>query len=113
MADPAQLALLNPFCDGVSTAIEGGFTYLLLAALRLPPGISPAAVDALLRLGARGDGYPNRLYLSQRVVGAKISLNWNAADVRILERNWFAYSWKAPPELGIDGILLEHLKALR
>jgi hypothetical protein len=68
----------------------------------------------MLRVGDRGDGYATRLYVSQRVVGAsKIALNWNVNDERILEQNWFAYSWKASADLPLEEILLEHLKALR
>ena len=78
----------------------------------MPTGASPAFVDALLRLGDRGDGYVTRLLLSERAVGAsKIALNWNAENIRMVERNWQGYSWKAPIELPLEEILREHLKA--
>lgn len=110
----AQLERLRAHCAAISQASEGAVTFLLLQGLRLPTGASPSAVDALLRLGDRGDGYSTRLFLAERVVGAsKISLNWNVQDLRILERNWHAFSWKAPIELSLEEILLEHLKALR
>jgi hypothetical protein len=112
--DQGQIDKLKAYCEGVSSAVVGTITYLVLKALRLPPGASQATVDAMLRLGDSGDSYPTRLYLSQRVVGAsKIALNWNVVDQRILEQNWSAYSWKAAADLPLEEILLEHLKAVR
>lgn len=109
-----QIDALRAQCKAISRAEEGAVTFLLLQGLRLPAGASPPSVDALLRLGDRGDGYATRLFLSERVVGAsKVALNWNAQDTRILERNWQAFSWKAPLELSLEEILLEHLKALQ
>lgn len=112
--DLVQVEKLKAYCESVSSAVEGSITFLLLKALRLPAGASAATVDALIRLGDSGDGYATRLYLSQRVVGpSKIALNWNSNDQRILEQNWFAYSWKAAADLPLEEILLEHMKALR
>lgn len=110
--DQAQVDRLKTYCEGVSSAVVGSVTYLVLKALRLPASAGVATVDAMIRLGDTGDGYATRLFLSQRVA-SKIALNWNANDQRILERNWFAYSWKAAADLSLEEILLEHLKALQ
>lgn len=110
----AQIDCLKAHCEGVARSVEGGVPCLLLRGLGLPTGASPPVVDALLRLGDRGDGYATRLFLSERAIGtSKIALNWNAQNIRILERNWQGYSWKAPIELSLEEILLEHLKAFR
>lgn len=109
-----QIKRLKAHCEGVAHAVEGGVQLLVLRGLRLPSGASPPVVDALLRLGDRGDGYATRLFLSERAIGAsKIALNWNAQNIRMIERNWHGYSWKAHIELPLEEILLEHLKAFR
>ncbi len=109
---------LNKCCaGGVEEHVELGISYILLPALRLPAGCAPNPVDALICLGHR-DGYPTRLFFSGRVerpprVAGEAALNWNASDVVILERKWFAYSWK---DVTYDGrpleVLLDHMKAL-
>jgi len=109
-----QVQRLKEHCESVCRSAEGGITFLLLEALRVPAGATPSTVDALLRLGDSGDGYATRLFLAEKVTGpSKIAVNWNALGVRILERNWYAYSWKVPIEIDLDEILREHLKALR
>src|SRR5207253_6789258 len=90
---------------------EAGIDYVFLPALRLPGGCNPAVVDCLLALGAR-DGYENRLFFAQAVM-APHSLNWNSQNIRILERNWFAYSWRVPSGLRPISVLIGHLQALR
>ena len=40
-------------------------------------------------------------------------LNWNADGVRLLERNWYAYSWKVNPNLRLAQMIAAHLKGLR
>lgn len=107
-----DLALLKARCTKLSRAVEGGLTYYLLAGLELPAGCTPSRVDALLCMGER-DGYPTRLFLERQVQGASgIALNWNANGVRILERNWVAYSWKVPISERLNAVLDEHLKVL-
>jgi hypothetical protein len=112
MSIDEDIARLKRTCDRLSTASEAGCVYYLLEGLQLPQGCSPSKLDALLCIGAR-DGYQTRLYLSERVeTAAKIKLNWNANGVRIMERNWCAFSWNVPAALGPASVLDEHLKAL-
>lgn len=73
---------------------EGGQTFLLLPNHRLPDGCSPTHVDLLLCPEPR-EGYSSRLYFSQPVT-SKTPRNWNGQNVRIGERNWFAFSWRGP-----------------
>ena len=108
-----QIEAIKVHCAGVASCLQGTIEYLLLTALRLP-ACKPEVVDALLCLGDRGEGYATRLYLAERVVPRKvITLNWNANGVRILERNWHAFSWKVPLGLSPEETLLEHMKPLR
>lgn len=106
-----QIERLKERCDKVLAGCEGGQTYLILQGLRLPEGCSPTVADALLCPGPR-DGYNSRLFFASQIVG-KATLNWNGQNVRILERNWFAYSWKTTVELTLDQMLDDHLAPLR
>jgi hypothetical protein len=108
-----QLAALKRYCDAVSACAQASIEFLLLSRLGLPT-CTPEIVDALLCFGDRGEGYATRLYFAERVTPKKpFKLNWNANGVRILERNWHAYSWKVPLGLSPEETLLEHLKPLR
>jgi hypothetical protein len=94
-----QVAELRRLCPGLKRAAEADCPFYLLPGLSLRDGCSPSSVDALLCPVPR-DGYPFRLFFAERIATTKQPpLNWNAAGVRILERNWFAFSWK------IDGNL--------
>ncbi len=106
-----HLQELRSLCPDTKTTSEGGVDYVLLPALKLPDGCSPAAVDCLLCLGAR-DGYPNRLLFAQ-VVNGPGARNWNGQNIRVAERNWFAYSWRVPGGLRPIETLIGHLQALR
>lgn len=91
---------------------EAGVTYILIPGLRLPEGCTPEHLDALLCPQGR-DGYPSRLFLEKRV-SCRNARNWNATDVRILERNWFAVSWRVnTPNLRLAQLLAAHLEAFR
>lgn len=103
---------LKLHCGCLSLLEEGGVSYLCLQRLRLPGGCTPPVCDGLLCPTER-DGYPSRLFFSVRVNGAK-DLNWNALEVRIGGRLWFAYSWKVEqPDLTLPQLLLHHLHGLQ
>jgi hypothetical protein len=95
---------------------EGGFTYVFLPNLILPDGCKPASIDALLCPMDR-DGYNSRLFLASEIAPVKVvtkaDLNWNAKSIRILERNWFAISWRTVPGLRLSQMIAMHLTALR
>jgi len=102
---------LRSLCPNAKQVTEGGIDYVLLPALKLPAGCNPGVVDCLLSLGAR-DGYDNRLFFAQ-VVASPQARNWNGQNIRILEQNWFAYSWRVPGGLRPIETLIAHLQALR
>ncbi|HXU21055.1 MAG TPA: hypothetical protein VN788_10775 [Verrucomicrobiae bacterium] len=113
MISEKELVELHPLCDGdlARECPEFDHTYILLPKMGLPAGCRPVRVDALLCLTGR-DGYPTRLYFAERVA-CKAQLNWNAQDVRILERTWFAYSWTGVARGRPIEVLAQHLKALK
>ena len=111
MATEGELRELDPLCAGAKEYGEFGLTYILLPELRIPNGCSPASVDALLCLSQR-DGYPTRLFFAQPIA-SKNGLNWNAQNVAILQRTWFAYSWNYVASGRPIEVLAQHLRALR
>lgn len=107
-----QIEELKKTFGEVSYCEEGGYGYFLIPSLHLPDGCEPPQVDALLCPMQR-DGYPSRLFFSQEI-NPPVKRNWNASNVRILERNWWAFSWKdVPSELRLIQIVLAHLRGLR
>lgn len=108
---PDQIEELKALADGVSAGEEGGFAYLLLPSLQLPTGCSPEKIDALLCPMPR-DGYPSRLFFASQITSSE-QRNWNATGVRILKRNWYAFSWTVPIGLRLAQLVGAHLKGLR
>ena len=107
-----QLKELKELFPGVSQYEEGGCIYFLIPKFILPDGCKPQQVDLLLCPCPR-DGYPSRLFFSERV-NSKVPRNWNSAGVRIIEKNWNAYSWKiAGTNLRLTQILSSHIGALQ
>jgi hypothetical protein len=113
MTNDQLLAELNLICAGAKEMAECGSAYIFLPALKLPDGCIPKQVDGLLRLSSTNTDYPTRLFFSQ-IVSSSSALNWNATNVVILQRNWFAYSWKDVTNEGRPiEIVAQHLRALR
>jgi hypothetical protein len=106
-----ELDELLQICPDLQEADEAGVTYYLLPQLTMPAAVTPARVDALLCPTPR-DNYPSRLYLGQQVSGGSKPLNWNG-QVRVLERNWYAVSWRTPSGLRLAQIVAIHLEAFR
>ena len=88
---------------------EAGITYFMIPAINLPDTCSPRVVDVLLCPTQR-DGYPSRLFFSEKVV-SKTNRNWNT-DAVILARQWHAFSWKLTVNDTLLKMVLGHLQAL-
>jgi len=108
--DENQIAELKKITPNLSIAQEGGYDFILIENLQLPEGCQPAVVDALLCPTPR-EGYESRLFFPAQITGCP-ARNWNG-NIRVLERNWYAMSWKVLSGLRLYEILLVHLKALR
>jgi hypothetical protein len=106
-----QVAELKQLCPDVQECEEGGCTYVLIRGLKLPVGCSPSVTDTLLCPTPR-DGYKFRLYFAVRVESS-VQLNWNANQVRILEMNWYAYSWTVAPEPRLIQMVAAYLRHLK
>jgi hypothetical protein len=108
-----EVAELKALFPGIARYDEGGITYFLIPHLQLPPQCEPKTVDALFCPMNRGDGYTSRLFFSSRV-RSPVERNWNGQDVRIIERNWFTYSWKiGESKLRLAQMISAHLRALQ
>jgi hypothetical protein len=109
MPSAEALIEMQTICPGAAAMSEAGLEYIFLPGLKLPPGRTPAACDALLCLSGR-EGYTTRLFLSVQL--SDRGSNWNT--FRILDRVWYSWSWNHVPASGRPmQILAEHLSALR
>jgi len=106
-----QINELKRLFGQVSSCDESGYTYFLLPDLPLPEGCRPEKVDVLLCPTQR-DGYNSRLFFAERIQSQK-SQNWNVNGIRIIERNWYAFSWKTPNDLRLTTMIAMHLKGLQ
>jgi len=107
-----QMAELKTLCPAAALCLEGDKTLFLLPSLALPNGCVPGEVDGLL-WPYELDGYPSRLFLSAQVSKLGEPRNWNT-NRRILDRNWFAFSWHLHrSDLRLAQMLAEHLRGLR
>jgi hypothetical protein len=105
-----QITELKSVFPNALAAKEGGITYVLLPGARLPPGCVPDTMDLLL-CPAERDGYPSRLFFAAQVQ-SPTGRNWNG-NIRVLERNWRAFSWKIQTGLRLLQMLQAHIAALR
>ena len=87
-----EIEELKRYCTKLSLLTEVGVSFLFMEGLRLPAGCEPSVCDGLL-CPVPKDGYPSRLYLSTQVT-SPYTRNWNVNNVRIVGKNWFAFSWK-------------------
>lgn len=110
-----QVDELKRLFGEVQSAEEGQATFFLFPSLQLPDGCTPERARALLCPSPR-DGYTSRLFFAQKitVANATQALNWNSNNQRILEENWFAYSWKiSRSDLRLAQMVADHLSALK
>ena len=105
-----QIDELRLLCESIDTATEGGVAYLLLRGLRRSGGDDPAVLDVLLCPTPR-DGYPWRLFFTERLA-TRTPQNWNGS-IRILERDWHAFSRKSPTGLRLAQMVAMQLMWLQ
>lgn len=104
-----QIDELRQFCPDLSVASEGGREYILLQNLKLPEGCKPKFVDALLYPFPEGS-YFSKLYFAEKVLKEGSAPNWHV-QVRVLERNWVAFSWLSHPSLRLIQMIDIHFDA--
>jgi hypothetical protein len=104
-----NIGALKTFSSEASTFTEAGLRYIHLPKFGLPSGCTPSEVDALLCMDAR-DGYPTRLFFSERIATAVRTLNWHMT-VTVAGTLWHAFSWTGVPSSDPVEVLLGHLNA--
>ena len=111
-----QIEELKLMFPGVAQSDEGGVSFFFLPNVTLPEGCEPASTDLLLCPTPR-DGYNSRLFFGARIEPKKVEgkqpLNWHVSNLRIIEKNWHAYSWRSPAGLRLAQIVTIHLRALQ
>jgi len=110
--DP-EIDPIAAMCTGVvERRTEGTDAFIMMEGLRINVRGTVHQRDALLCLNPR-DGYPTKLYLSERVPhGGKHAPNWNASLYYILGRKWHSWSWRdVPAKQPSASILADHLEA--
>lgn len=105
-----QLEKLKAAYPGAKLATEAGLTYILLPNVSVEAAEGTKTLDLLFCPEGR-DGYTSRLFFPERVVTKKKDRNWNG-NVRILERNWVAISWKTEGASSLVELVADHLRAL-
>lgn len=98
----------------IALAEEGGIAYLILRDCAMPEGCEPRATDALLCPTGR-EGYSSRLFFAQKINHKGKGQNWNPpGGVVILDRLWWAVSWKiAPSNQRLLSKVVAHLEAFK
>lgn len=113
MFSEADVQELKAAFGEIYTVEEAGVTYFLIPGLPIAGTPNPdLRVDVLL-CPTPIMGYPSRLFFAQ-VIPTTQQRNWNAQNVRIAERNWFAFSWKVErPGLRLAEMVASHLQGVR
>ena len=107
-----QIEELKEFSNDINVCEESGIQFVMLKDLQLPVGCKPEVCDVLLCPTQR-DNYNSRLFFSVLVQSPQ-QRNWTPNTVRIVEKNWYVYSWKVnQTDLRLSQLLLSHLRALR
>jgi hypothetical protein len=106
-----QIEELEKHYEGVRRIEEGGLTYFYIPALILPDGCEPKVVEAML-CPVQRDGYTSRLFLSE-IVKTPFARNWNANGVRIVERQWYAFSYNDIRGMTLLQMLAAHLRGMK
>lgn len=102
----ALRSLVNP---NVREIEEGGYVYVYIPGLKMPPGCKPEVTDALLCPQSHS-GYTSRLFYKERIQGPK-ALNWNG-EVFVLGQKWYAFSYNNIANIPLLDMVINHLRGL-
>jgi hypothetical protein len=88
---------------------EGGYTYIYLPGINLPPGCTPQQTDALL-CPTTHSGYTSRLFLKVQIQTPK-TVNWNS-QVFVLGQQWYAFSYNNIVDMPLLSMVMNHLRGM-
>jgi hypothetical protein len=95
MPESFDLSGLDAISTDINAFTDAGQRYIHVPTLRLPVGCTPTGVAALICMDTR-DGYPTRLFLSEKVTTTARELNWNTTAA-IAGKTWHSFSWNYVP----------------
>jgi hypothetical protein len=101
--------LKNNCCSNVCEFEEGGYSYLFIPLLKLPPGCIPERTDALLCPQSHS-GYPSRLFFLEKIQTPK-TVNWNS-EAFILGKLWYAFSYNNVSNMPLLHMVMNHLRGM-
>lgn len=108
--DPVKLSELKKHWRDVEVIAAEGKFYLHLPSLKIATSSGSKVISALLRPWANGDGYPTRLFFSEKFTNC--GSNWNVFS--IAGRSWYACSWAGVSDnLPYLEIIASHLRPLQ
>lgn len=104
----AEFERLKAICGAAALYNEGGSPVVLLPAFSFVAAGRDTKMDLLLH-PSQHSGYVTRLFFQQQIKGR--GANWT--QHRVLERSWWAPSWKdVAPTLSWPAMLCAHLRAV-
>jgi hypothetical protein len=110
MFEAEQIDELKKMFPEIKQCQENGHIYFYIPDYTLPEGCKPQKAN-LLFCPTERDGYNSRLFFSEKITTSK-PLNWNANCVRILESNWYAFSWRIAPNMRLAQMFAAHIGGL-
>lgn len=103
-----QVEELKAIYPELAAAREGHTDFIRIENLILPEPCHPKVVSGLLCPSDR-DGYPSRLFISEKV-SYPGKANWNPTTGSvILGRQWWGLSWKTKPGQTLLQMVIDHL----
>lgn len=99
-------ALLGP---EVRAFEEGGYVFVYIPGLKMPPGCTPEIADTLL-CPQLHSGYTSRLFFKECIQTPK-PVNWNG-QVFVLGQQWHAFSYNNVKDMPLLDMVMNHLRGM-
>lgn len=88
---------------------EGGYVFVYIPGLKMPPGCTPGQTDALLCPQSHS-GYSSRLFFKEVIQTPKV-VNWNGQSF-ILGHQWHAFSYNKVENMSWANMVINHLRGM-
>jgi hypothetical protein len=88
---------------------EGGYVFVYIPGLKMPPGCTPMQTDALLCPQSHS-GYPSRLFFREAIQTSK-AVNWNG-QAFVLGHQWHAFSYNGVENMSQVNMVINHLRGM-
>ena len=88
---------------------EGGYPYVYIPGLKMPPGCTPEHTDALL-CPQLHSGYPSRLFFKEAIQTPKV-VNWTP-QAFVLGHSWHVFSYNNVANMSWANMVMSHLRGM-